>query len=81
MGMRLRALLLEGDAVVESRGAIAALGDEVEADAADVFPGAEVLGAVYFVALYLELHQAPVAQTDTVALAQMAVDEDRKSVV
>ena len=75
MGMRLRALLLEGDAVVEGLGAIAALWDEVEADTTDVFLGTEVLEAVYLVALYFEFHQAPVAQTDTVALAQMAVDD------
>ena len=75
MGMGSRALLLEGDAVVEGLGAIAALGDEVEADASDVFLGTEVLKAVYLVALYLEFHQAPVLQTDTVALAQMAVDD------
>lgn len=78
MGMRLRALFLEGDAVVEGLGAIAALGDEVEADTTDVFLGTEVLEVVNFVALYLEFHQAPVAQTDTVALAQMAVDDFRK---
>lgn len=71
-------LLLEGDAVVEGLGAVAALGNEVEADATDVFLGTEVLEAVYLVALYLEFHQAPVAQTDTVALAQMAVDDIRK---
>ena len=78
MVMRSRALLLEGDAVVEGLGAIAALGDEVEADTTDVFLGTEVLEVVYLVALYLEFHQAPVAQTDTVALAQMAVDDFRK---
>ena len=78
MGMGSRALLLEGDAVVEGLGAIAALGDEMEADATDVFLGTEVLKVVYLVALYLEFHQAPVAQTDTVALAQMAVDDFRK---
>ena len=78
MGMGSRALLLEGDAVVEGLGAIAALGDEVEADTTDVFLGTEVLEVVYLVALYLEFHQAPVAQTDTVALAQMAVDDFRK---
>lgn len=58
MGMRSRALLLEGDAVVEGLGAIAALGDEVEADTTDVFLGTEVLEVVYLVALYLEFHQA-----------------------
>jgi len=78
MGMSSRALLLEGDAVVEGLGAIAALGDEMEADASDVFLGTEVLKVVNLVALYLEFHQAPVAQTDTVALAQMAVDDFRK---
>ena len=64
-----RTLLLEGDAVVESLRAIAALGDKMEADTTDVFLGTEVLEVVNFVALYLEFHQAPVAQTDTVALA------------
>jgi len=78
MGMRSRALLLEGDAVVEGLRAIAALGDKMEADATNVFLGTEVLEVVYLVALYLEFHQAPVAQTDTVALAQMAVDDFRK---
>ena len=63
MGMRLRALFLEGDAVVEGLGAIAALGDEVEADTTDVFLGTEVLEVVNLVALYLEFHQAPVASS------------------
>ncbi len=52
MGMGSRALLLEGDAVVEGLRAIAALGDEVEADTTDVFLGTEVLEAIYLVALY-----------------------------
>ena len=78
IGLALCTLLLEGDAVVEGLRAIAALGDEVEANTTDVFLGTEVLEVVYLVALYLEFHQAPVAQTDTVALAQMAVDDIRK---
>ena len=75
IGLALCTLLLEGDAVVEGLRAIAALGDKMEADASDVFLGTEVLEVVNLVALYFEFHQAPVAQTDTVALAQMAVDD------
>ena len=73
-----RTLLLEGDAVVEGLRATAALGDEVDADAADVFLGTEVLEAIYLVALYLEFHQAPVAQMDTVALVEMINETFRK---
>lgn len=63
IGLVLYALFLEGDAVVEGLGAIAALGDKMEADTTDVFLGTEVLEVVYLVALYLEFHQAPVASS------------------
>ena len=55
--------------LVEDGLALAALRQEVEADAADVVAGMEVGGAVDGVAEELELHQAPAVQTDAVALA------------
>ena len=46
----------------------------METDTTDVLLGTEVLEVVNFVALDLELHQAPVLKSHSVAFAQMAVD-------
>ena len=65
----------ELDVLVEFGTAAAALGQEVEADAADVLSGFELLGHIYLVALYLELHQPPVLQAHLLAIAEMLIDD------
>ena len=59
--------------MVEGLGAFVAFGEEVEADATDVFLGAEVLEIVDLFAFYLEFHHAPVWQANPVALTKMGV--------
>ena len=79
MALYRQLLFLEGDAVIESLRAVETLRDEVEAYAADVLLGTEVLKVVDLVALYLQLHEAPATKTDTVASAQMVADDLRQS--
>lgn len=67
-------VLHEGDAIVKGLGAVFALRNEVEAHAANVLLGTEVLEVVHLLALYLELHQAPVLQTYAVSVLQMSLD-------
>lgn len=67
-------VFLVGDAFVEGLTAFVALGEEVEAHAANMLLGAEGLGIVHLLALNLEFHHAPVREAHFVAFAQMAVD-------
>jgi len=62
-------------ALIELGLALAALRQEVEAEAADVLTRIEVVRAVHRVALNLEFHQSPMVQPHTVALPQVASDD------
>ena len=78
-GLYRQLLFLEGDAVIESLRAVETLRDEMEAYAADVLLGTEVLEVVDLVAFYLQLHEAPATKTNTIASAQMVADDLRQS--
>ena len=67
-------VFLEGDAFVEGLGALTAFGDEVEADGADVFLGAEGFWVFYFLAFYLQFQCSPAFKTNTIAITQMLID-------
>ena len=66
-------VFLEVDAFVEGLGAVGAFGEEVEADATNVFLGLEVLEVVDEVALDFKFHHAPVLYAHLVAIAKVSV--------
>ena len=72
-------VFLELDVLVEHGFAVFALGDDVEADTADVLLRAELLRAVNLLALDLQLQTSPLPQLDDVSSTEMTADNLRES--
>ena len=67
-------IFLELYVLVEDGLAVFALGDDVEADAMDVFLWAELLWAVYLITLDLQFQTPPIPQLYDVTITEMTAD-------
>ena len=67
-------IFLELYVLVEDGLAVFALGDDVEADAMDVFLWAELLWAVYLITLDLQFQTSPISQLYDVTITEMTAD-------
>ena len=67
-------IFLELYVLVEDGLAVFALGDDVEADAMDVFLWAELLRAVHLVTLDLQFQTSPISQLYDVTITEMTAD-------